>query len=398
MLSGCTIYSPKKVSCCRPAARHRGRIIYIHRRGAFGVARFDRLGNARALMRGTSDRYSSHAFFVVNLLEGDEGEAECIIMLIGQKDSVYLNYLDEHPHFYAKEQWIDKQYTVNDDISEYAATFYILRYDKKYIGVVESSRPNTATYLYSLPDRKKQIGLYAYVYEQHLADPLISRDMNDFYREIVKKGNQWLRDKQKWEKEDPDYLMCVDYEQEEGYFLYNPRTPIKYRTYFIDEVPHVPFKDWSNRLENVISTYLKDGTKKLNWLDDGIDLNLFSNVYDRMLYVLLKSSKDVDEVGMIDYRKWNIAIPQPQNKSRNIVLNVNEVDKDGAYIPENLFGKTVKEIAFLYHYHPYKLLQILQDRHRLRIEGVNHPMTPEEISLCRRTLEELHHINNKSYE
>ena len=23
-------------------------------------------------MRGTSDRYSSHAFFVVNLLEGDE--------------------------------------------------------------------------------------------------------------------------------------------------------------------------------------------------------------------------------------------------------------------------------------------------------------------------------------
>lgn len=80
MLSGCTIYSPKEVSCCRPAARHRGRIIYIHRRGAFGVARFDRLGNARALMRGTSDRYSSHAFFVVNLLEGDEGEGkkQCI--------------------------------------------------------------------------------------------------------------------------------------------------------------------------------------------------------------------------------------------------------------------------------------------------------------------------------
>ena len=190
--------------------------------------------------------------------------------------------------------------------------------------------------------------------------------------------------------------MC--WEEEENEFLYNPRTPIKYRTYFIDEIPHVTFKDWSNRLENVISTYLKDGTKKLKWLDDGIDLNLFSNVYERMLYVLIKSSKDVDEVGKIDYRKWNIAIPQPQDKSRNIVLNTKEVDKGGAYMPENLFGKTVKEIAFLYHYHPYKLLQILQERHRMRIEGVNHPMTPEEISLCRRTLEELHHINNKSHE
>lgn len=317
-------------------------------------------------------------------------------MLIDQKATVYLNYLDEHPHFYAKEHWIDRQYTVNDDISEYSATFYILRYDKKYIGVVESLRPNTATYLYSLPDRKKQIGLYAYVYEQHLADPLISRDMNDFYRDIVKKGNQLLRDMRKWEKENPEYLMC--WEEEENEFLYNPRTPIKYRTYFIDEIPHVSFESWSNRLENVISAYLKNGTQKRKWLDDGIDLDLFSDDLSRFIYICIKSNRDVDEIGMIDFRKWNIAIPQPQNKSRNIVLNTQEVDKDGTYMPENLFGKTVKEVAFLYHYHPYKLLQILQERHRLRIVGVNHPMTPEEISLCRRTLEELHHINNKSHE
>lgn len=74
---GCFICTAFVVSCRQDA---RGRIIYKHRRGAFGVARFDRLGNARALMRGTSDRYSSHAFFVVNLLEGDEGEGkkQCI--------------------------------------------------------------------------------------------------------------------------------------------------------------------------------------------------------------------------------------------------------------------------------------------------------------------------------
>ena len=31
-------------------------ILYTHRRGAFGVARFDKQGNARALTRGTSTR------------------------------------------------------------------------------------------------------------------------------------------------------------------------------------------------------------------------------------------------------------------------------------------------------------------------------------------------------
>lgn len=316
-------------------------------------------------------------------------------MLIDQKATVYLNYLDEHPHFYAKEHWIDRQYTTNGDISEYAATFYILQYDEKFIGVLESSRPNTATYLYSFPDDKKLMGLYAYVYERHLAEPLISRDMNDFYKEIVKKGNQLLRDKQKWEKENPDYLMCDDYEQAEECFLYNPCTPIKYRSYFIDEVRHVTFKDWSNRLEDAISAYLKDGTKKSKWLDDGIDLNLFSNSFERMFYILHKSYMDVDDImSMIDYRGEKVT--DSKKNSQEVVLRADGKDLD--YRPENLFNKTVKEIAFLYHVHPNSLLPILQRRHRLKIEDIYHPMTPEEISLCRRTLEELHHINNKSHE
>ena len=316
-------------------------------------------------------------------------------MLIDQKATVYLNYLDEHPHFYAKEHWIDRQYTTNGDISEYAATFYILRYDKKHIGVVESSRPNTATYLYSFPDDKKLMGLYAYVYERHLAEPRIGRDMDSFYEEIVKKGNQLLRDKQKWEKENPEYLMCDDYEQDEEWFLYNPYTPIKYRSYFIDEVPHITFKDWANRLEDAISAYLKDGTKKSKWLDDGIDLNLFSNSFEGMFYIVHKSYMDVDDImSMIDYRGEKVT--ESKKKSQEVVLRADGKDLD--YRPENLFGKTVKEIAFLYHVHPNSLLPILQRRHRLKIEDIYHPMTPEEISLCRRTLEELHHINNKSHE
>ena len=226
-------------------------------------------------------------FLLLIFWRGTRERQVIIIMLIDQKATVYLNYLDEHPHFYAKEHWIDRQYTTNGDISEYAATFYILQYDEKFIGVLESSRPNTATYLYSFPDDKKLMGLYAYVYERHLAEPLISRDMNDFYKEIVKKGNQLLRDKQKWEKENPDYLMCDDYEQAEECFLYNPCTPIKYRSYFIDEVRHVTFKDWSNRLENAISSYLKGEDRESKWLKDGIDLILFSFVYDLSFYVVI---------------------------------------------------------------------------------------------------------------
>ena len=38
--------------------------IYIYHRGAFGVARFDRQGNAKALTREASDRELAPRFFV----------------------------------------------------------------------------------------------------------------------------------------------------------------------------------------------------------------------------------------------------------------------------------------------------------------------------------------------
>ena len=40
------------------------RIVYLHRRGAFSVARFDILGNAKTLTRGTS-RGLAPRFFIV---------------------------------------------------------------------------------------------------------------------------------------------------------------------------------------------------------------------------------------------------------------------------------------------------------------------------------------------
>ena len=43
--------------------------IYLHWRGAFGVARFDKLGDARASTRGTSDRIGSALFSYVLVSE-----------------------------------------------------------------------------------------------------------------------------------------------------------------------------------------------------------------------------------------------------------------------------------------------------------------------------------------
>ena len=54
MLSGCILYTAVSVPCCRPAIKVSG-VLYTTSAWGFRVARFDRLGNARALMRGTSD-------------------------------------------------------------------------------------------------------------------------------------------------------------------------------------------------------------------------------------------------------------------------------------------------------------------------------------------------------
>ena len=39
----------------------------IHRCGAFGVARFDRQGNAKAMIRGTGDRLGSTLFVLYSM-------------------------------------------------------------------------------------------------------------------------------------------------------------------------------------------------------------------------------------------------------------------------------------------------------------------------------------------
>ena len=47
----------------------------LHIGVGFGVARFTELGNAKASMRGTSDRYRFPRFFILNTFRGCGGES-----------------------------------------------------------------------------------------------------------------------------------------------------------------------------------------------------------------------------------------------------------------------------------------------------------------------------------
>ncbi len=75
MLSGCTIYSPKRSVLLPPGSKAQ-RAYYIHT-SAWGFRRcsFRLDGQCEGLLAWDERQVQFPRFFVVNLLEGDEGEA-----------------------------------------------------------------------------------------------------------------------------------------------------------------------------------------------------------------------------------------------------------------------------------------------------------------------------------
>ena len=49
--------------------------LYTHSRGAFSIARFDNLGNAKALTRGTSSRLAPRFFFCISKKHNINGQS-----------------------------------------------------------------------------------------------------------------------------------------------------------------------------------------------------------------------------------------------------------------------------------------------------------------------------------
>ena len=63
-LMGCIVYNPHWLQTTMSFVVKMGELYTYIIRGAFGVARFDNPGNAKALTRGTSDRTGSTFSFV----------------------------------------------------------------------------------------------------------------------------------------------------------------------------------------------------------------------------------------------------------------------------------------------------------------------------------------------
>ena len=67
------------------------RMAYIHHRGAFSVARFDKLGNAKALHREASDRDWLHVFFVYVL----SLFRQTVAVVAKQHNTIYIIFMRE---------------------------------------------------------------------------------------------------------------------------------------------------------------------------------------------------------------------------------------------------------------------------------------------------------------
>ena len=309
-------------------------------------------------------------------------------------ESVYIEYLDTHPNMRCRKGWIDRQYDSNGRISEYIAYFYILRYNEKYIGVVESGRPNSATYIYGFPN--KNIELYSYVYEQHFAEPYISREPDAYYIDRIQKINQLLKMKADKEVDDPD----LDEIDEELHNLTGVFVPIKCRDYFLGEVAHTNIEKWTINLENIIAQYIL-GTYNKKPLDDiqcddaSIEETgrMCEHLYDYDLAQCMQS--EIED----NYKKTlNINAGKSKNKNSRKKSN-KEIVKNTDYDLTSLFGKSIREIASVFRISPYKLLSMIQQRiSSIHVDSIKSKLDANQISLCQRIFEELWSINQKNNE
>ncbi|TGY63916.1 hypothetical protein [Parabacteroides distasonis] len=198
-----------------------------------------------------------------------------------EEQNLYLEYLENHPKWKTKEGWLDREYDSNQNITEYIAYFYVLKYENTYIGILESTRPNAATYIYSFPDT--YIQLRTFLYKTHLTEPYIKREFSTEDKEEIKRIVAALNDK--------DFIECSDEEEEldnELTFILSYK-PIKYRHYFIDEIEHGDITKWKAQLENTINNYLKEGKQnkqKIEGLynDDDDDVSKITSVMREYMY------------------------------------------------------------------------------------------------------------------
>lgn len=281
----------------------------------------------------------------------------------------YIQYIEAHPELQKKfnQIWIERFYQ-NNRIQEYLVKFYVLKHDDTYIGIVESERPYSATYLYYFPCR--YINLCCYIYRQDFAEPYINRDYS------------------KEEKEELQHLINMKDKYGIERFHDEHLIPIKYRHYFKNEIKHTNIQEWSKDLENNIQRT----TAKEKYNTNNTSLNNIFHILEEHFDFKSLISKLLKE----EYcQKTDIKIqPKKKNKQKK-ATSKSKKSITPKYDPKTYFNKSIEEVGRLLSVNPFRLQTILNNRNKLGIESTKHILSAEEISLCKNTLTELYFIKIK---
>lgn len=365
-------------------------------------------------------------------------------------ENIYIEFLDKQDYL-RKEYWLDRQYTSNGQITEYQAYFYIVNYKEKFFGIVESERPNSATYVYDFPD--KNIKLHSYIYKNHFAEPYIQRDADAYYIDKIKRINvlyklrdkiklqefkeiiedeeiepevkenyyfEWKKYTQKIEPEGNIKIKEITFDEEEkrliqqiesevyqrpdgNYFDEDDEysideelsrtketgwTPIKYRSYFVGEVDHINLKQWIVNLEELIIDYANGNFKKTKPKYHFVSDNPWNNLE----YATGEFFNDI-----ATQIKTEIISNRRNNKREKKKCNkINPTDTKKDYNPTVLYNEKIKDIALRFNISPHKLLFTIQERIlNVKVNSIDDILDANKVSLCQRIFEELWYINNK---
>ena len=264
-----------------------------------------------------------------------------------EQKSKYLEYLENHPALIKKfnQTWIERYFTGNI-IKESIAYFYVYKFTNKYIGILESERPNTSTYIYSFPSN--YINLCCYIYQNDLGNPYINRDYSDEEKEELDNINKLTNIYENYE-----------YESKLEEFTENHCKPIKYKDYFQGEIKHIDFEYWSEQIELVIQDHIIPDSRKIHKVNK-LD-------YESQLYALLIAVIERQETSSLIQH----LLKQEKGKSEKINQEKQEKKKNKSSKQrvsiKDLYNKKVSEISKICNIKEDKLIHLLNYKNNKNI-------------------------------
>lgn len=320
----------------------------------------------------------------------------------------YFDYLDHHIYLKFKLPSCERYY-VGDTVKENPANLYLLENNNRYLCVIESTRSNTSTLILTIPT--DYINLCLFFYSWMLGESGILRDLPYEQKEELEKAKKedrkFISDfklkarKCSSEEEvkalyhklcEVEYIINdnendkiiqeeCQYKKNEKEFWddYDDSMPIKYQSFFLADIVHSSYENWSNNLENVVERYFdesKNVKKKYSqtdeWCESCFGLYAYADYIDspifRWLRFLTKRTN-----------KTNNKFDNPINTSSFDLIDY--CDKSLDYI-----GKKLKV-------NPEKLRLQIQEKYSFKIPNVEIIIPADKITIMKTLLHGYWYMN-----